>query len=110
MLSIGLGSAALVLLLTLRRIPKLPGALAVLALGIGVSAAVRLPGVTLVGPISMTLALPTLPPYSWALYARVIQFTLPLVLILFAEKLGNHARARAAPWRQPRRGTRNLEH
>ena len=88
MLSIGLGSAALVLLLTLRRIPKLPGALAVLALGIGVSAAVRLPGVTLVGPISMTLALPTLPPYSWALYARVIQFTLPLVLILFAESWG----------------------
>jgi len=88
MLSVALGSAALALLLALRRIPKLPGALVVLALGVGVSAAMRLPGVTLVGPINMTLTQPALPPYSWELYSRVVQFTLPLVLILFAESWG----------------------
>lgn len=87
-LSIALGGGALALLLTLRRVPQLPGALIVLAIGSGLSAAVRLPGVLLVGPIDMSLTWPALPPYSWALYSRAVQFTLPLVLILFAESWG----------------------
>ena len=88
MLSIGLGAATLALLLALRRVPQVPGALLVLMAGIGVALAVPLPGVAVVGPTDMALALPALPSFTWALYSRAAQFTLPLVLILFAESWG----------------------
>ena len=87
-ISIALGAAALAALLLLRRFPQLPGALLVLMAGVGVAAAMPLPGVAVVGPTDIVLALPALPPFSWALYSRAAQFTLPLVLILFAESWG----------------------
>ena len=88
LVSIALGGTALILLLALRQFPKVPGALIVLMLGIGVALTFPLPGVAQVGAIDIALALPTLPRFSWALYSRAAQFTLPLVLILFAESWG----------------------
>ncbi len=86
--SIALAATALIVLLVLRRFPRLPGALIVLLLGIGSALVVPLPGVAQVGTIDIALALPTLPRFSWALYSRAAQFSLPLVLILFAESWG----------------------
>ena len=84
------GCAALAALLLLRRYPAIPGAFIVLAGGIGASHLFDLhaQGVTLVGTIALTPAWPVLPSLAWADYARLAQFTVPLVLILFAESWG----------------------
>jgi MFS superfamily sulfate permease-like transporter len=88
--SVGVGTAALAALLLLRRFPAVPGAFIVLAAGIASSSLFALPGhgVALVGPIDAMPTWPTLPALSWPDYSRLAQFTLPLVLILFAESWG----------------------
>jgi MFS superfamily sulfate permease-like transporter len=88
--SIVCGTIALGALLRLRRHPAIPGAFLMLASGVAASWLLGLPdrGVAVVGMIDTVptwLALPTL---SWAEFSRLIQFTLPLVLILFAESWG----------------------
>lgn len=84
------GAVALAALLLLRRLPALPGALLVLAAGIGVSLLLDLParGVATVGLIRMGFALPTLSALSYDRMARLAQMVVPLALILFAESWG----------------------
>ncbi|HEX7820607.1 MAG TPA: SulP family inorganic anion transporter [Sphingobium sp.] len=88
--SVATGLAALIGLIGLRRFPALPGAVIVLGLGIAASMLLRLPdyGVAIVGVIPMTLAWPALPRIGWAEISGLAQFTVPLVLILFAESWG----------------------
>lgn len=88
--SLALGAAALAALLLLRRAPVLPGALLVLIAGIAASMLLDLPGrgVATVGPIDLRMTWPTAPSLDAAGYSRLAQFTLPLVLILFAESWG----------------------
>ena len=84
------GVAALVALLALRRLPAVPGAFLVLAIGIAASIAFDLPakGVAVVGPIDL-LALPTMPrALGRAELAHLTGLVLPLVLVLFAEIWG----------------------
>lgn len=88
--SIAVGVIALAALLLLRRIPALPGAFFVLALGIAASALCDLPahGVATVGAIDLHLGSPALPVISFATASRLAQMVVPLVLILFAESWG----------------------
>ena len=88
--SLAIGGAALVLLLTLRRLAHAPGALIVLLSGITLSYLVDLPahGVALVGTISLTPEMPQLPRYAFEQWAKIVQLALPLTLILFAESWG----------------------
>ena len=88
--SLAVGGAALAALLFLKRFPAIPGAFLVLAAGVAVSLGFRLPehGVAVVGTIDLTPSWPTFPALGWSDYARLTQFTVPLVLILFAESWG----------------------
>lgn len=87
--SIVVGGLALALLLALRRVPRVPGALVVLALGIALGFAVDLPahGVAVAGAV--TLAMPTLAfPTDPAVWARLMPLAAPIALIVFAESWG----------------------
>ena len=88
--SVAVGLAALAALLLLKRLPGIPGAFIVLAAGILVSSVFGLAdhGVKLVGTIEVLPQWPSLPDAGWAAYSRLVQFTVPLVLILFAESWG----------------------
>ena len=88
--TLAIGGIALASLLLLRRYTKLPGSLVVLLAGIALASLVDLSrhGVALVGPITLVAARPTLPDYGPAEWSRIVQLTLPLMLILFAESWG----------------------
>lgn len=88
--SIATGAAALAALLLLRRYPAMPGAFIVLVAGIVASRWLGLPdhGVAVVGTVDTALVRPSLPRLGWSDYSRLAQFTVPLVLILFAESWG----------------------
>ncbi len=88
--TLAIGGIALASLLLLRRFTKLPGSLVVLLAGIALASLVDLPrhGVALVGPITLVAVRPTLPDYGAAEWSRIVQLTLPLMLILFAESWG----------------------
>jgi len=90
MVSVLVGLAALVALLLLRRAPFLPGAFMVLCAGIAASYALGLAsrGVAVVGPISFSLGWPSFSRLQWAQLRELLPYTLPLVLILFAESWG----------------------
>ena len=88
--SLLVGIGALLMLLLLRRFKAVPGPLIVLAGGVALALLVDLPGagVTLTGPIPLTLDWPVLPALTFAGWARVAQLALPIALILFAESWG----------------------
>jgi MFS superfamily sulfate permease-like transporter len=88
--SVATGLVALAALLALRRIPAVPGAFLVLALGIAASAALDLTahGVAVVGTMDIKPDWPTLPHLSFATLSQLGQMVVPLVLILFAESWG----------------------
>ena len=88
--SIAVGFAALALLLGLRRVPAIPEALVVLVAGIAASILLGLSGrgVAVVGPIQLSFARLHLANLAWGDVSRLVQFTVPLVLILFAESWG----------------------
>ncbi|QJU59314.1 SulP family inorganic anion transporter [Sphingomonas sp. AP4-R1] len=88
--SVATGGIALVLLLALRRYPAVPGAFLVLVGGIAASYCLDLHnhGVGIVGAVETALTLPTFPRLDWNDISRLGQFTVPLVLILFAESWG----------------------
>ncbi|HEY4135376.1 MAG TPA: SulP family inorganic anion transporter [Alphaproteobacteria bacterium] len=88
--SVATGLVALAALLALRRFRALPGAFLVLAGGIAASFLFALPdqGVAVVGAIDVLPGWPSLPFLGWSEYSRLAEFTLPLVLILFAESWG----------------------
>lgn len=89
--SIGVGLTALIALFLLRRVPAVPGAFLVLAGGIAASILLGLPahGVAVVGQIDAMPSWPGWPSLSRPDYALLAQFSLPLVLILFAESWGS---------------------
>ena len=86
--SMVLGVGAVAALLALRRVPQWPGALIVIIAGIGLGAAFDLPhwGVSLAGPVVLSLPALSLPPL--ALVPRLAQLAAPIALILFAESWG----------------------
>jgi len=90
LMSVATGAVALILLLLLRRYPAIPGPFIVLIAGIAAARWFDLQdqGVALVGAVDTSLTWPSLPRLGWNDYSRLAQFTLPLVLILFAESWG----------------------
>jgi len=90
LMSVATGGVALILLLLLRRYPAIPGPFIVLIAGVAAARWFDLhdQGVALVGAVDASLAWPSLPRLGWNDYSRLAQFTLPLVLILFAESWG----------------------
>lgn len=88
--SLATGALALAALFTARRMPMLPGAFLVVIVGSAISAAFDLPshGVAAVGPIAVVPVWPHLPEVDLDTLSRLVQLTLPMVLILFAESWG----------------------
>ena len=88
----GLIAAALslIVLFGTRRWPLFPAAFAVVIVGASLSLAFNLPqyGLKETGALSLTLEWPHWPNLAWPDFSRLIQLTLPLVLILFAESWG----------------------
>jgi MFS superfamily sulfate permease-like transporter len=85
--SLLLGLGALLLLVLLRRWPRLPGALAVLVLGGAVAQALESHGhgIALVGPIDLGWIQPRIPPLDFETWLRSAELAVALMLILFAE-------------------------
>ena len=90
LISLAVGLIALAALLMLKRRPGLPGAFLVLAAGVGASYAFNLAehGVGVVGVIRIVPSWPSWPSMTWSDFSHLVQLTLPLVLILFAESWG----------------------
>jgi MFS superfamily sulfate permease-like transporter len=78
---------ALLLLFLLARIPRIPGGLVVIVLGIAAGKWLNLPqyGIGLVGNIDLQLAVPTLPALPYSEWMRVAELSLAMVMILYAE-------------------------
>lgn len=88
--SLTAGLIAIAALLALKRIPSVPGAFLVLAAGIAASLGLDLPahGVALVGAIDTHLSMPPVPDFTFEQWSRLVQLSLPLALIIFAESWG----------------------
>ncbi|MCK9689160.1 SulP family inorganic anion transporter [Scleromatobacter humisilvae] len=88
--AMALGLASLVALKLLARLPKLPGALLVIAAGIGAAQALGLGarGVAVVGRIDLALSAPSLPALSQGQWISLAELSLALVLLVFAESYG----------------------
>ena len=85
--AIALGVAALVALKLLARLPRLPGALLVIAAGIAAAQGLGLSahGVAAVGRIDLALSVPALPALSQGQWVSIVELSLALVLLVFAE-------------------------
>ncbi|MDY7558957.1 SulP family inorganic anion transporter [Pseudomonas sp. 10B1] len=79
------------LLLLFARIPRLPGGLLVIVIGIAAGQWLNLAqyGVGLVGTIDLQLTAPTLPSLSYAQWLRIGELSVAMVLILYAESYGS---------------------
>jgi len=89
--SVLVGALALSFLAVLRRFRRLPASALVLAAGVVLSAVVDLPAhhVALVGKIALAMPFPSWPSMSLDDWSRVVQLSVPLFLILFAESWGS---------------------
>ena len=88
--AVALGLAALAALKLLARLPKLPGALLVIAAGIAAAQGLGLAahGVAAVGRIDLALSAPSLPTLSQGQWVSIVELALALVLLVFAESYG----------------------
>ena len=87
---LALGVASLAALALLAHLPKLPGALMVIAAAIVAGQALHLSahGVEMVGAIDLALAPPSLPRLSQGQWVGIGELSLALVLLVFAESYG----------------------
>jgi MFS superfamily sulfate permease-like transporter len=89
--SVAVGGVALIGLAILRRFRGFPASTLVLAVSVLFSAVVDLPAhhVALVGAIAISIPSPSWPGLSFDDWSRVIELSVPLFLILFAESWGS---------------------
>jgi MFS superfamily sulfate permease-like transporter len=89
--SIGVGVVALLLLFAFARAPRIPGALLVIALGIGATLLLDLPGhgVETVGTIAFSVPAPGLPSLAKGDWLRLGEVAAALMLVLYAESSGS---------------------
>ena len=87
---IALGGLSLAALLLARRIPRLPGAIAILVGGVILSSLVDLPalGIRSAGPVAFALPHLHVPQLGFDQFAQLVQLAAPIALILFAESWG----------------------
>ena len=83
--SLACGLAALAGLFALERIRRLPAALVVIVVSIWAAPALAVRGVVLTGPIHLTLALPSFALPAGARWLPLVEFSLALMFILYAE-------------------------
>jgi len=88
--AIALGGTSLVAPKLFARMPKLPGALLVIAAGIAAAQWLHLAaqGVAVVGRIDLALPAPSLPALSQGQWVSIGELSLALVLLVFAESYG----------------------
>ncbi len=88
--AVALGLVALAALALSRRMPRLPGALLVIAAGIVAAQGLHLGarGVAVVGRIDLALAMPSLPRLTQGQWTSLAELSLALVLLVFAESYG----------------------
>jgi MFS superfamily sulfate permease-like transporter len=89
--SVTIAVVALGALTMMRRVHGLPASAIMLAAGVLFSALVDLPAyhVSLVGKLGFAISTPSLPRFSFGDWSRILQLSLPLFLILFAESWGS---------------------
>ena len=87
--SLGCGLAALAGLMVLERVPRMPGALTVIVGSILASSWLNAQGVALTGPIHLALGMPALALPAGVDWLPLAEFSLALMLILFAESYGS---------------------
>ncbi len=87
--SLACGLAALAGLTVLERVPRMPGALIVIASSILASSWLNAQGVALTGPIHLALGMPALALPAGVDWLALAEFSLALMLILFAESYGS---------------------
>lgn len=87
----GVAVIAWCLLQLFARVPRLPGGLLVIVIGIAAGAWMNLAqyGIGLVGAIDLELITPTLPSLSYAQWLRIGELGIAMVLILYAESYGS---------------------
>jgi len=88
--ALALGLVSLAALKLLAQLPKLPGALLVIAAGIAATHVLALDarGVAVVGRIDLALALPAPPVLSQGQWVSIAELAVALVLLVFAESYG----------------------
>jgi MFS superfamily sulfate permease-like transporter len=88
---LAVGGGALGLLAALARLRQLPGGLLVIALGIGAAQRFDLVhrGVSLVGPIGLSLQAPAWPDLGRADWLRLAELGIAMVLVLYSESYGS---------------------
>jgi sulfate permease, SulP family len=87
--SLWCGLGALAGLFLLERLPRIPGALVVIIASILTAPYLAAHGVLLTGPIHLTLSLPSFALPSGARWAQLVEFSLALMFILYAESYGS---------------------
>jgi len=87
--SLACGLAALAGLMVLERVPRMPGALTVIVSSILASSWLNAQGVALTGPIHLALRVPALALPAGVDWLPLAEFSLALMLILFAESYGS---------------------
>ncbi|HEY2808572.1 MAG TPA: SulP family inorganic anion transporter [Steroidobacteraceae bacterium] len=87
--SLACGVAALAGLFALERLPRVPGALVVIIVSIAASASLNAHGVALTGPIHLALSRPAFALPPGAHWLPMVEFSLALMFILFAESYGS---------------------
>jgi MFS superfamily sulfate permease-like transporter len=85
--AVAVSMAALLLLFLLARVPRIPGGLVVIVLGIMAGKWLHLSqyGIGLVGNIDLQLATPALPALSYPQWLRIAELSAAMVMILYAE-------------------------
>lgn len=85
--AVGVAGGALALLFMFARLPRLPGGLLVIAIGIGAGKWLNLSqyGIGLVGAIDLHLAAPELPLLPYSQWLRIGELSLAMAMILYAE-------------------------
>jgi MFS superfamily sulfate permease-like transporter len=88
---LGVGVAALALLVAFSRLRQLPGGLVVIALGIGAATGLDLEhrGVGVVGPIHLALQAPAWPALARADWLRLAELGIAMVMVLYSESYGS---------------------
>jgi MFS superfamily sulfate permease-like transporter len=87
--SLACGLAALAGLFLLERLPRVPGALVVILLSIAASGVLAAHGVKLTGPIHLVLGMPVLTVPADLRWRLMVEFSLALMFILYAESYGS---------------------
>jgi sulfate permease, SulP family len=83
------GLAALSGLFALERVPRLPGALVVIAASIAASGPLAVQGVALIGPMSFALTRPQFTLPADVHWLPIVEFSFALMFILYAESFGS---------------------